>query len=116
MRVKGGFTKRRGHKKVLSLTKGQRMGRRRLFRQAHEALLHAGQYAFAGRKLRRRNLRELWIQRINAAVREYDLSYSTFAGLLKKSKIGIDRKMLAQLAVKNQDVFKTIVEKVREKQ
>jgi len=111
MRVKGGVTKRYRHKKVLNLTKGQRMGKRKLFRQAHEALLHSGQYAFAGRKLRKRNFRKLWIQRINAAVREYGLTYSKFMNFLKKAKINLNRKVLADLAVRNPDFFKKIIEK-----
>ncbi len=112
MRVKTGPTRRRRHKKVLERTKGMRMTKSRLYKVAKEADLHAGQYAFVGRKLRKRDFRRLWIQRINAGLTEYanGLKYSTFMNLLKKSNIDIDRKILADLAVKDPDTFKAVVE------
>jgi len=111
MRVKRGFTRKRAHKKVLERTKGFRMTRHRLYKVAREADLHAGQYAYAGRKKRKRDMRRLWITRINAALKEFGISYSRFINLLKKAKIEIDRKILADLAVSEPLVFKSIVEK-----
>ena len=113
MRVTTGFTRRRRHKKVLKRTKGFRMTKGRLYKVSKEADLHAGQYAFAGRKRRKRDFRRLWITRINAALTEYNLSYSKFINGLKKAKIDLDRKVLADLAVSNPQVFKTIVEKAK---
>lgn len=115
MRAKTGFTRRRRHKKVIQMAKGYRMTRSRLYKVAHEALLHAGQYAFAGRKLRKRDLRKLWIQRINAAVRQNQLTYSQFIKLLKEKNIILNRKILAQIAVKDPAAFKTIVDRVKPK-
>jgi len=111
MRVKRGFTRRQAHKKVLARTKGFRMTRHRLYKVAREADLHAGQYAYAGRKIRKRDMRRLWITRINAALKEFGLSYSRFVNLLKKAKIEIDRKILADLVVSQPSIFKLIVEK-----
>lgn len=111
MRVKTGPSRRQRHKKVLKRTKGFRMTKGRLYKVSKEADLHAGQYAFAGRKRRKRNLRQLWITRINAALAEYNLPYSKFINGLKKAKIELDRKILANLAVSHPKVFKAIVEK-----
>ena len=113
MRVKTGTTRRKRHKKVLKRTKGFRMTKGRLYKVSKEADLHAGQYAFAGRKRRKRDMRRLWITRINAALTEYNLSYSKFINCLKKAKIDLNRKILADLAVSNPQVFKTIVEKAK---
>lgn len=113
VRVKGGMTTRRRHKKVLKLAKGYWMTRHKQFRKAKEAVLHAGEYAFAGRKLKKRDFRSLWIVRLNAAVRTFGLSYSTFINMLKKKNVGLDRKVLAQIAVEHPNVFKSIVEKVK---
>lgn len=110
MRVKTGVTRHRHHKKVLSRTKGMRMTKNRLFKVAREADLHAGQYAFAGRKHRKRDFRSLWIVRINAAIRAIDekMSYSKFINLSKKANIEIDRKILAHLAAEDNSTFKTV--------
>lgn len=112
-RTKTGFTRRHRHKKVLKLTKGYRGTYNRLIKRATEALLHADQYSFIGRKLRKRNFRKLWIMRINAALRQIDESYkySRFIAALNKAEIKIDRKMLAELAVNNPSAFKAIVDK-----
>ncbi|MFH1561434.1 MAG: 50S ribosomal protein L20 [Patescibacteria group bacterium] len=115
MRAKTGIIRKQGHKKIIKLAKGYRMTRSRLFKVAHEAVLHAGQYAYIGRRLRKRDLRKLWIQRINAAVRLQDLTYSKFTNLLKKTKIEIDRKVLAHLAVSDPEAFKAIVDKAKGK-
>lgn len=112
MRVKTGFTRHRHHKKVLARTKGFRMTKNRLYKVAREADIHAGQYAYVGRRLRKRNMRTLWIQRINAGLKTYNenLKYSLFINLLKKAKIELNRKMLADLTVTDLDAFKTVVD------
>ncbi len=109
MRVKTGVVRRRKHHKVLELTKGFRMTKNRLHKAAQEASRHADQYSYNGRRIRRRDFRNLWIQRINAGLIESKLSYSQFIHLLKKSKIELDRKILAQLAVTDQKAFLEIV-------
>lgn len=111
MRVKGGPASRRKHKKIYQANKGYRMSRKSLWHPSSEAYLHAGEYAFAGRRLRRRDLRSLWITRISAGLLAFDLSYSKFIDLMEKAKIEIDRKILAELAVSNIPAFKAIVEK-----
>lgn len=113
VRVKGGMTTRRRHKKVLKMAKGYWMTRHKQFKKAKEAVLHAGEYAFAGRKIKKRDFRSLWIVRLNAAVRSFGLSYSTFINMLKKKKVELDRKILAQIAVEHPTVFKNIVEKIK---
>jgi len=113
MRVKTGVVRHRKHKKVLKTTKGYRMTKHRLYKVAHEAKLHAGQYAFHGRKLRKRDLRKLWILRLNAAVREYGLTYGRFIHLLKNAKIILNRKILAELAVNQPGAFRNIIEKIK---
>jgi len=110
-RVKTGPTRRRRHKKVLKDTKGYRMTKGRLYKVSKEAQIHAGQYAFAGRKLRKRQMRRLWIQRINAALTPFNTKYSQFIAGLKKAKIKLNRKMLANLAVKHPKIFAQIAKK-----
>ena len=114
MRVKTGTVRHRKHKKVLQATKGYRMTKNRLYKVAHEARLHAGQYAYHGRKLRKRDLRKLWIIRLNAAVRQEGLTYSQFINQLKHAKIELDRKILAELAINQPTAFKAIVEKLKQ--
>lgn len=111
-RVKRGVTSHRKHKKLLSLTRGQRGHRSKLVKQAKEASLHAGQYAFAGRKQRRRDMRRLWIIQLGNAVRAEGLSYSKFLAGLKAKNINLDRKILAELAVNNPEDFKKIISQV----
>ena len=89
------------------------MTRSRLTKVAKEASLHAGQYAFAGRRLRKRDFRTLWITRISAAVKQMDLPYSKFINLLKQKNIKLDRKILADLVLNDPQTFKTIVDKVK---
>jgi len=113
MRVKAGSVRRKKHKKVLARTKGFRMTKGRLFRVSKEADLHAGQYAFIGRKLRKRDLRRVWITRINAALSESKISYSEFINQLKKKKIGLNRKILADLTISEPKVFEKIVKKTQ---
>jgi len=106
-------TSARRHRKFLKRAKGFKQARRVRIQTAKEALLHAGAYAYHGRKLRKRDLRSLWIIRLNAAVREEGLSYSKFIAGLKKAKIELDRKILADIAVNDSDTFKKIVEMVK---
>jgi len=112
-RTKTGVVRKRRHKKLLATTKGYRMTKNRLYRVAHEAALHAGQYAFMGRKLRKRNMRKLWIIRLNAATRSLGLTYSKFINGLKKANIDLDRKILADLALSDPKTFEKIVEKAK---
>src|SRR3990167_1220184 len=108
-RVKGGMTTRRKHKKVLKLAKGYWMTRHKQIKKAKEAVLHAGQYAYAGRKDRKSEFRKLWIIRLNASVRSLGLTYSNFINLLKKKNIILDRKILAKIAVEYPRIFEKIV-------
>ena len=84
-----------------------------MFRPAHEAYLHAGEYAFAGRKLRKRDFRTLWIQKINAALKPYEISYSRFIKKLKDSRIELDRKILADTALNDPQTFKKIIDTIK---
>ena len=112
-RVKRGTISRRKHKKLLNLTKGYRGTKSRLVRVAKEASLHAGQYAFHGRKLRKRDNRSLWIVRIGEAVKKEGLSYSVFINKLKKANIELDRKILSDLVVEDPETFKKIVSEIK---
>lgn len=89
------------------------MTKRRLIRVAKEAYLHAGEYAFAGRKNRKRDFRQLWILRISEAVKHHDLAYSSFIRRMKKANIALDRKMLSHLVAEHPDVFRAVVDKVK---
>lgn len=111
-RVKRGVTSHKKHKKVLRFTKGHRGGRSKLIREAKSSLLHAGAYAFAGRKLRKRDMRKLWVTQLNAAVRLEGLNYSEFIHGLQARNIKLDRKLLADLAVNHPEDFKKIVSEV----
>lgn len=108
-RVKRGVTARRRHKKVLELTKGQWGTNHRLYRRAHEAMLHALSYAYRDRKDRKNQFRQLWITRINAAARAAGVSYSQLMHGLREAGIEINRKMLADLAVKDAAAFQQLV-------
>ncbi|MBI4038768.1 50S ribosomal protein L20 [Candidatus Daviesbacteria bacterium] len=112
-RVKRGVTSHKKHKKLHKLTKGYRGGRGKLVREAKSALLHAGEYAFAGRKLRKRDMRKLWIIQLGNAVKTEGLSYSKFIHQLKLNNIHLDRKILADLAVNHPQDFKKIVHEIR---
>ncbi len=111
-RVKRGVVSKRRHNKVFSLTKGYRLGRRSNIKQAKEALLHAGKYAFAGRKQRKRDMRSLWIVQLGNAVRAEGNSYSKFIAQMKEKNIELDRKILAELAVHNPEAFKEVYKQV----
>lgn len=108
MRVKRGVTSRAKHKKIFRANKGYRMTKRRLIRVAKEAYLHAGEYAFAGRKNKKRDFRSLWITRISHAVKEKGMSYSVFMSNLKKAKILLDRKVIAYFVTNKPEVFDAI--------
>ncbi len=110
-RVKTGFTRRRRHKKILKLTKGQYGTKHRLFRRANEAMLKSLWYAYRDRRVRRRDLRRLWITRINAAARQNGTTYSRLISSMKRANIAINRKMLADLAVRDPEAFSAIVKK-----
>ena len=102
---------RKKHKKILKLAKGYWMSRHKQFKKAMEAVLHAGEYAFAGRKQRKRQFRRLWILRINAAVRALGDKYSSFIARLKEKNIEIDRKILSKIAVEHPKFFEEIFKK-----
>ena len=112
-RVKRGVTARARHKKVLDQAKGYRGRRGTVYRVAKQAVMRAGQYAYRDRRNRKRVFRGLWIARINAAAREHGLTYSVFMNGLLKAEIGLDRKVLAELAVNDKAAFSAIVEQVK---
>lgn len=112
-RVKTGPHRRKRHRKVLKMTKGQFGTRHRLFRRANEAMLKSLWYAYRDRRTRRRVLRRLWISRINAAARQNGTTYSRLIYALKKSKIAINRKILADLAVRDPETFTAVVTKAQ---
>jgi len=112
-RVKRGMMVRKRHKNLLKKTKGFRHGRKNLVKMARQADLKAGQYAYRDRRVKKREFRSLWIIQINAACRQNDIKYSTFINGLKKAKIELDRKVLAQIAREEPEEFKKLVEKVK---
>jgi len=113
MRVKTGVVRRRRHKKILKMAKGFYSGRRKHFRKAKEQIERSLVYAFRDRKQRKRDFRKLWIVRINAACRLNDISYSRFMNGLKKANIELDRKILADLAMNEPEVFAEVVQKAK---
>lgn len=112
-RVKGGFVTRRRHKKILKMTKGQWDTKHKLFRRANEAMMKSLWYAYRDRRQRKREMRKLWIARINAAARMNGMSYSTLIHGLKSNSIELDRKVLADIAVRDGQTFAKIVETVK---
>lgn len=108
-RVKGGTVARARRKKVLKEAKGYFGSKHRLYKTAHEQVMHSGQYAFRDRRQNKRNFRKLWITRINAACRENEISYSKFINGLNKAGVTINRKMLAELAIDNKEAFANLV-------
>ena len=112
-RVKRGVTSHAKHKKILKAAKGYYGRRKNTIRIAKQAVEKAGQYAFRDRKRRKRTFRALWIQRLNAAVRQFDLTYSRFIDGLNKAEITIDRKVLSDLAITEPAAFAAIVEKAK---
>lgn len=112
-RVKRGVTAHARHKKILKLAKGFRGRRKNVFRIAKQAVMKAGQYAYRDRRTRKRVFRQLWIARINAASRELGVTYSKFMAGLRKAGIGLDRKVLADMAVNDPAAFGAVMEKVK---
>ena len=108
-RVKGGTVARARRKKVLDQAKGYFGSKHRLYKTAHEQVMHSGQYAYRDRRQNKRNFRKLWITRINAACRENEISYSKFINGLNKAGVTINRKMLSELAIDNKEAFADLV-------
>lgn len=113
MRVKRGIVSHRKHKKLLQSVKGYRMTKRRLVKVAKEAALHAGQYAFAGRKDKKSDFRSLWILRISEASKKEGVKYSQLIAGMKKADISLDRKILADMIRNDAESFRAIVDKVK---
>ena len=113
MRVKTGTVRHAGHKKILQQAKGFWMTRHKRYKVAKEAVMHAGQYAYEGRRIRKRDIRQVWIVRINAALKPFEISYSKFIKALKDKKIDLNRKMLSEIAINDTNTFKTIVESAK---
>ena len=114
-RIKGGMNAKKKHNRVLKLAKGYRGARSKQYRVAKQSVMRALTSSYAGRKQKKRQFRQLWIARINAAARELGLTYSQFANGLKKAAIEIDRKMLADIAVHDKAAFAAIVDQVKAK-
>ena len=114
-RVKRGVTARASHKRIINAAKGYRGRRKNVFRVANEAVMKAGQYQYRDRRQRKRQFRALWITRINAASRQHGLTYSVFMNGLSRAEIGIDRKVLSDIAIFDKDAFAKIVEQVKAK-
>jgi large subunit ribosomal protein L20 len=112
-RIKGAMMTRKRRKKVLKLAKGYFGGKSKLFKTAKEAVMKSGQYAYIGRRQRKRDFRRLWIARINAAAKLNGMNYSTFMNGLKKAGITMNRKMLAELAVSDAAAFTALTEKAK---
>ena len=111
-RVKRGFKARRRRNKTLKMAKGYRGARSRLYKTATEAVDRALKYAYRDRRVRKREMRGLWIVRISAAVKQHGLSYSRFIGALKKANIGLDRKVLSEMAIHDPDRFGQLIKMV----
>ena len=109
-RAKGGVVTHRRHKKIIRMAKGHRGLRHKIFRQANESVMHAGRYAYEHRRDRKGDFRKLWIMRINAAARDYGLSYSRLINGLTKAGVEVDRKAMADLAVRDRTAFSAIVD------
>ena|SRR5579875_2914267 len=112
-RVKGGPETRRRHKKILKLAAGHRGARSRHFRPANESVIKSLAYAYRDRRNRKRDMRRLWIVRINAAARQHGLTYSQFMHLLQENNVALDRKILADLAVREPETFERILNEVK---
>ncbi len=113
-RVKGGNVAKNRRRKVLKQAKGYFGSKHRIYKTAHEQVMHSGKYAYRDRKQNKRNFRKLWIARINAGCREYDLSYSKFINGLDKAGIEINRKMLSELAISEPETFKKLVQTAKD--
>jgi len=109
MRVKTGTVRHAKHKKVLDQAKGFWMTRHKRFKVANQAVMHSGNYAYEGRRIRRRDMRKLWIIRLNAALKPFEIRYSAFINLMKTKKVDLNRKMLSEIAINDNATFKSIV-------
>ena len=114
-RVKGGFTTRRRRKKVLKLAKGYFWSKHTLYKTAHEQVMHSLAYSYRDRRQVKRDMRKLWIARINAAARLNDISYSKLMHGLKLAGVDINRKMLSEMAISEPEAFKALVDVAKEK-
>ncbi len=112
-RIKGAMMTRKRRKKVLKLAKGYFGAKSKLFKTAKEAVMKSGQYAYIGRRQRKRDFRRLWIARINAAAKLNGMNYSTFMNGLKKARVSLNRKMLAELAVSDAAAFTALTEQAK---
>ncbi|MDO5014338.1 MAG: 50S ribosomal protein L20 [Clostridia bacterium] len=112
-RIKGALSTRKRRNKVLKLAKGYYGSKHRLFRTAKQAVMKSGQYAYVGRKLKKRDFRRLWIARISAACKMNDINYSTFINGLKKGGINLNRKMLSQIAIEDPAAFTELVNQAK---
>lgn len=112
MRVKRGVTAHKRHKRLLEKAKGYHLGRHNLFRQAKQAVIHAGVDAYRGRKQKKQQARALWIVRLSAALKPHNISYSKFIAKLKEKKVELDRKVLSQIAQDDPKSFDEIVKKI----
>lgn len=112
-RIKGALSTRKRRNKVLKLAKGYYGSKHRLFRTAKQAVMKSGQYAYVGRKLKKRDFRRLWIARISAACKMNDMNYSTFINGLKKSGINLNRKMLSQIAIEDPSAFTELTKQAK---
>lgn len=110
VRIKRGVVARARHKKILKQAKGYYGARSRTYRSAYQAVIKAGQYAYRDRRQKKRQFRKLWISRINAAVRENEMSYSRFIYGLKKASININRKMLSEIAIFDRNTFNSLIQ------
>ncbi len=108
-RVKRGVAAHQKHKKVLKLAKGYRGSRSRHHSQAKDAVMHAGQYAYVGRRLKKRNFRSLWVARVSAALKPHDITYSRFMGALKTKGIALNRKVISEMAIHAPEAFGALV-------
>lgn len=112
-RIKGALSTRKRRNKVLKLAKGYYGSKHHLFRTAKQAVMKSGQYAYVGRKLKKRDFRRLWIARISAACKMNDMNYSTFINGLKKSGINLNRKMLSQIAIEDPSAFTELTKQAK---
>lgn len=113
MRIKGGIATKRRHKKILKLAKGYRDKRSNVYSLAKRAVMMAGKNAYIGRKVRKRDYRRLWISRLNAALQQHGIQYSRFIYKLTRKRVGLNRKMLSELAIREPKVFEEVVKFVR---
>jgi large subunit ribosomal protein L20 len=113
VRIKRGLITKKKHKKIKKQTRGMRGSNKRTIKSGRQALMKAGSYAYRDRRAKKRSFRRLWITRLNSFLRAHDISYSKFIALLKKNKINLDRKILAELAVSEPKTLEKIIDKIK---